>query len=830
MFILKLIDEVSIMDFSVNRSSTTNSNEELPTKKNENNTIISDDADEILKSSHYKAIVKTANETNSYVNQFFSGCKNLVSGAYHKITSIPGQAKSFAVQIVLNTALSTATWGVNYQTEIRKYSEYIKNKISFSGMGAILHPLADQTENFIWDQIFPKESPECEFAIFLNNNKAFINEFITLTLFKLVYSIIDSVYEEWKKEPNELPFAAFLINQLLKKYDQFENHTETIKKIGNPENRIDAWKEKVGKPFIKALLNDFLPHGIESSLPLSKIGKWGATFVIPGMVNSLTNYVAYIQEFLHNSEKEKNQLDEKKVISIFSYKSNMPLILAKVGAEYAKSFVFAEIKNELHQLPIPGLSNKCIEKITKYFENNELEENQAIGKRTAEYIRSRQLELSKLLLENIEKSSESSSMKAILKIATDFIEKILLKIFLEIHQTITTKESEDPAVLARAFIGLLRNTKEKLESVNLSKNITGLKENEKEQLGIRLLKRLGITKETAPIPELFKNEIWQVITIEAFPSAFSSIVNAFATEKDLKKLVFEALDAYKSGYKEEEKTKKEALKKYRKEKAKAMKTGKKIPNKPVFTKKALSIHNIEVKDELTQEFTQLLDQIAFASKNKLFRKALSNSFVKYKVAKSLANSAYDRLTDRALLRYGDNMGASIIKLTKLKNAEIETKKVNGISIHTIKDRTTHEEIKDFKFKIVKKSPIEIERKIKNRNEKIDNHIKKIGSHILLSPIRRKLKKMWFNFQDLFDRAFNKIPFGGKVKLFLDAICRYAFDYTLGILIHLIHERLKKTTEDLFSNSSKDVLESLTKAYDPDYITKSTETLLNSLEK
>lgn len=543
------------------------------------------------------------------------------------------------------------------------------------------------------------------------------------------------------------------------------------------------------------------------------------------------------------------------------FKSNMPVLLAHTGAEYAKQWIFEELKKKPENKQLSSTSRvdqaleaastaarsedfhlveEIVDAISSFFETNGavfLGPDKTAAQKTAEYIISNKAEIINTLRANLLAAGKSPALSNALDVSTEFVEGILLQVFLGMHETIVAQEAKDPAIMARVFTGILRSVREKLEIVNHPEKSSKPSAPETKNQWIEsILNKVGITRENIPIPDQLKKVIWPVLTEKALPAAFSSVIDNFATEKAFKKMVKGTLEEYRAIQKAEKAAIKKARQVYNEQKADAMKTGKPIPPKPVIEKQIKHPHVKGAEDDLALEFGNLLDQLAISTKNPLLQKALKIEFVKEKIAGILADKAYEEIATGKMTEHLNKGFEAVLKNIGLKNAEIQTKTVNGIALHTLKDTSTKEVMKDFQFKVAKThTPQEIEIKNKAKNKEIDSLVRKVGTGIILDPIRQRLKTMWFHFQDFFDRACNKIDrtfkiaLGGRTKLFLDKVCRWAFDYTAGILMKAIYKRIKEISQNQLSKASEKALEAITESYDSDLIENSGKAILKIFE-
>lgn len=552
-----------------------------------------------------------------------------------------------------------------------------------------------------------------------------------------------------------------------------------------------------------------------------------------------------------------------------SFKSDVPVLLARVGAGYAQAFIPHFLKKELAKVPAGGdegktkealLAEKVIDGLSSFFESKGAKpagSDLTTGKSASDYLKEHKAELAAQLANNMLEAGNYDSVAKGLPILGDYIEGILLQVSLGMFDYMKAGEKNNPAYLISVISSAIREARQKLQALNEPNKVIKSEIKtaaNKNKLVDRILNKVGITKDSLAVPEEVRDTVWDALNDSILPNALGTIATSVVNPMILRKIILASLESYKGKAEASAQKAKEDELAYEAAKKEVMsrglKAGEKFPErpKPVAAPKVeevLSPAEQAAKQELTDEIGYLLEQVGLSTGDRLIAKALKNKKVKEMVSSTIAEILYQQFTKESVLGHvTTGMSAAISNLSLAKevdgvkvNRKVEirdvSEEVNGKTVvrQAIFDKDTNEEVKDFDFNITD-VPQEVVQQIDKETEvNIHKLLGDISSMEVKNAIKNPIKKMWLRFQDAWDKASLKLGVvGGKTKLFLDRLCVISFTYTIGRLVGLMGKGLDKGFRLVVDKKAKNVLKKLYNTFDKDLAANAGASILDQMDK
>lgn len=580
----------------------------------------------------------------------------------------------------------------------------------------------------------------------------------------------------------------------------------------------------------------------------------------------------------------KDNKDELRKQVADSFKSQTPVVLARVGAEYAKAYIPFYLKKELNKLPSGEkeretlLAEKIVDSIADFFStkgDKDARTQQITGFGAAQYIKENRVDLAKALADQMKQTGQLASLEGAMNLSVEYVEGLLLQVFLGINQEIQAKETMDPAIGARFLSEVIRGTRERFEKLNRTKRTSrtasvataSAEQAEKKPTARKLLDRLmkvaGLKREDIAMPNEVRDVLMDVIDESAVPTVVDTILNTFVNEDMLNKIIANTLEAYDDMSDATIRKQNELKSWYKTAKTEAMTSGKKIPPKPPksptkveaedwFAKatahcqenglplppnalegsEAAKPRVSEVESKLATEFDGLLKELAVATESGLM-KALTTPGIRKAVAAQIAAIAYDKVTDGKMTEYmAIGMGAAVrnLEIAEEVNGQLQTVdvdvidgKIYKVTIDPItKERTPIGNPLEGPLKFnIHDTPAAVQQQMKDDMEKkVGKMIVKVGLRSFFDPLKNMARSLWFNLQDGLDRAFHTVKLG-KAKVWLDKFCSKAFYYILGKWLVGLKELVRKGSQPLMEKiimkRAKPALDKGKKIFKPDII-------------
>lgn len=574
------------------------------------------------------------------------------------------------------------------------------------------------------------------------------------------------------------------------------------------------------------------------------------------------------------------------------YNSGVPALYAEVQAKYLKAFLPGYIKGEIGKAGKKGTdtnSEPAIDAVIKgmaafYRSKGAKIANldKTTGQRVADYIEENASHLSAKLAESLAKTGKKATLDGIADFGVDYVESLLLQVFKGLHNEVHNLENNDPAAMVKLLRDLIKAANISLGTGKGPVTIRNIAAPETGRLLDRITKLFGVDMQSAPLPDQGKKALWDLINEKALPAAFSNIVSKLANEKTLNKIILGALESTKNKENAKNAIEKDVLEQHIKARRKAIQQGKDIPLKkkiemPTQEPKIEINRDEKTQNELSQEFSSLLSEIAIATKDPIIRLVLNDTELNKKVANSLAGIAYDNVAGKTIQYTVMGLEAALgsLNLAEEVNGQLETiKKVKvvheGLNAHLESDKTG-KRIKEYKFNFEEKSgnipvyqqdaaaddvpnisqdafsfkkvvtgiselfnaKVEPYEKLSD-SEKITTLLNEIGLNASVGALRNTLTKMWEDFQDSFYSKLKGIPHVGhqlaKWKLKLDDFCWAVFSATIGKLFFLITWGANKVYENRIRTWYTRVFDKTNEIFGKELVASAGYSILEHLEK